>query len=118
MPYSAIMRLLTQNIILLALLLISCEKEPYDYETYRTSYFKNIAISNYNDSTIICVTYNIQLGFNAFSDPWDQSLIGATEEKLKNITNVLKQIDPDIIALQEVPRNRYNTEIKDSTGSC
>ncbi len=107
------MRKLIQNIVLIGLLLISCTKEPYDYENDRTSYYKNLIFNKYNDSTIICVTFNIQLGFNAFSDPWDKSQIGANEEQLQNITHVLKQISPDIIALQEVPRNRFNAEIKD-----
>lgn len=93
-------------------ILISCNKEPYDYENNRTSYFKNINEQSYNDSIIICVTYNIHLGFKAIQDPWEKEEIGANKAQIQNIADVLKQINPDIIALQEVPRNRYNAEVK------
>lgn len=94
---------------------LSCSKnqDPYDYENQRTSYFKNIHEQVFADSIIICVTYNIQLGFNIGQNPWQKDVTGATEEQIQNIADLLMQIDPDIIALQEVPRNRYNAAIKD-----
>lgn len=103
------------NLFFILFLLPSCNKnhDPYDYENERTSYFKNIHEQTYEDSIIVCVTYNIQLGFKANQDPWQKDIIGANEEQIQNIADVLKQINPDIIALQEVPRNRYNAKVKD-----
>ena len=95
-------------------LIFSCSKnEPYDYENHRTAYFKNTHQNIFEDSVLTVVTYNIHLGFNAFSDPWDKDQIGADSEQIENLARVLKQIDADIIALQEVPRNRYNAVVKD-----
>ncbi len=100
---------------MLTILLLSCNKtqDPFDYENERTSYFKNIREQSYEDSIISCVTYNIQLGFKAGQDPWQKDVIGASAAQIQNITDLLKRINPDIVALQEVPRNRYNTEVKD-----
>ena len=98
--------------VLTSLLFVSCKKEAVDHDDVQTSYYKNLSYKLFNDSVINCVTYNIQLGFNGYSDPFDKSQIGATEIQLQNIVNILKQINPDIISLQEVPRNRYNSEIK------
>lgn len=103
------------SLFFILVLLSSCNKnqDPFDYENEKTSYFKNIHEQSYEDSIIICVTYNIQLGFNANQDPWQKDVTGGTEEQIQDIADILKQINPDIIALQEVPRNRYNTEVKD-----
>lgn len=83
-----------------------------DYENFRTSYFRNIYAGPGSDSVIRCVTYNIQLGFPAWADPWNKDETGATREQILKISGLLSAFNPDIIALQEVPRNRYNAEVK------
>lgn len=106
------MRKIPTYIILIVLILNSCYKEPHDYENHRTSYFKNVSNYTGKDSMLTCLTFNIQLGFNAYQDPWDADEIGGTQQQLDNLVQIIEHIDPIIIALQEVPRNRYNTEIK------
>jgi endonuclease/exonuclease/phosphatase family metal-dependent hydrolase len=88
-----------------------CTKELH-YEDDRTSYFKNIYSNFYDDTVITCLNYNIQLGFKDYQNPWDSSEIGADSEQIRNIVNMINRFEPDIVALQEVPRNRYNTVIK------
>lgn len=107
------MRAISINMILIILLLHSCSQEPYDYENDRTTYYNNLSINNISDSLIICLTYNIQLGFKANQNPWNVDEMGGTTEQLDNLIRIIDSINPTIIALQEVPRNRYNTEIKD-----
>jgi endonuclease/exonuclease/phosphatase family metal-dependent hydrolase len=97
---------------LILITLFSCKKDEIDYENQRTAYFKNIIETPYNDSVIICVTFNIHLGFMALQDPWDKDEIGATINMVKEIARHLRILDPNIIAFQEVPLNRYNAEIK------
>lgn len=102
--------------ILLGLVLLSivgCQKQnDIDYDQ-RTSYFNNIVASHGSDSIITCVTYNIQLGFKAYKDPWSLEDFGAGSDQIENLAAIIEQADPDIIALQEVPRNRANAIIKD-----
>lgn len=98
---------------LVLLIVISCRKEEIDYENSRTSYYVNAKDSSYRDSVFRCVTFNIQLGFTLTQDPWNKDEKGVSMEQVKRIAGLLKQADPDIIALQEVPRNRYNAEVKD-----
>jgi endonuclease/exonuclease/phosphatase family metal-dependent hydrolase len=97
--------------LLLAILLLSCEDEQPDY-TQRTSYFKNIVESSAADSSLTVVSLNIQLGFTAKHDPWNKDIFGGTQAHIDSLANNLISINPDIICLQEVPRNRYNTVIK------
>jgi len=99
-------------VLFLLILSFSCKKEEIDYENSRISYFENIKEGSHNDSIINCVTFNIHLGFRATQDPWNKDDVGADEEQMKNIARLLKKINPDIIALQEVPLNRYNAIIK------
>jgi endonuclease/exonuclease/phosphatase family metal-dependent hydrolase len=106
------MRAFIFYITILLLLLQACKKEPHDYDNHRTSYFENINNQIFNDSVITCLTYNIQLGFKANQSPWDADQIGGDHEHIQNIVDIINHIDPDIIALQEVPRNRSNTVIK------
>lgn len=94
------------------LLVTSCNKEETDYAHNRTSFFRNINDSVYSDSLIVCVTFNIQLGFSADKDPWNKDTYGADTEQIKRISEYLKKVNPDIIALQEVPRNRSNALVK------
>jgi endonuclease/exonuclease/phosphatase family metal-dependent hydrolase len=105
------------TILIIACILVGlqgCTKELY-YEDSRTSFYKNLHIQSYNDTIIICLNYNIQLGFKSYQNPWDTAQTGADSEQIQNIVNVIKRFNPDIIALQEVPRNRYNTVIKNVT---
>lgn len=94
------------------LLVTSCKKEETDYEHNRTSFFRNINDTTCSDSLIVCVTYNIQLGFGADMDPWNKDTYGADIEQIRRISDYLKKANPDIIALQEVPRNRSNAVVK------
>ena len=98
--------------ILLALMFIACKKNnsSIDY-SQRTAFFKNINTINYDDSVIKCATFNIQLGFGD-ADPWNASHTGGTQAHIQKLKEYLDVIKPDIICLQEVPRNRYNTEVK------
>lgn len=89
----------------------SCNKQPIPNYNERSSYFENIASSYQSDSTITCVTFNIHLGFKGYKDPWNETVLGAGQDQVEAIAKILQNIDPDIIALQEVPRNRYNAEI-------
>jgi endonuclease/exonuclease/phosphatase family metal-dependent hydrolase len=95
------------------ILSLSCNKNDVeiDYKN-RTSYYKNISTINYTDSVIKCVTFNMQLGFPETADPWDKTATGSTVQHTKNIKAYLDLIKPDIICLQEVPRNRYNNVVK------
>jgi endonuclease/exonuclease/phosphatase family metal-dependent hydrolase len=95
-----------------SIIVSGCKKEPHDYENHRTSYYTNIRNDEYLDTIFTCLTYNIQLGFKAHHDPWNADQVGGTNENLTSLVEVIKKIDPSIIALQEVPRNRHNTEIK------
>lgn len=97
---------------ILLLLSSSCSKDEIDYENSRTSYYVNTGAAYLTDSTLTCVTFNIQLGFSIFRDPWNKDSIGADSNQVKAICAVLRLKNPDIIALQEVPLNRYNASIK------
>ncbi|MBU1011181.1 MAG: endonuclease/exonuclease/phosphatase family protein [Bacteroidetes bacterium] len=98
--------------LLVTFLLTACNKEDIDYTRSRTSYFKNLHEQSFSDTTITCVTFNIQLGFKAAQDPWNKEIVGADTAQVKEIARLLKKAQPDIIALQEVPRNRYNAVVK------
>lgn len=107
------MRCCIYGFILLMVLGPACTREPHDYEHHRTSYFRNIHDSSYNDSILVCATFNIQLGFPATKNPWDKNISGADRVQVERIAAMVRQVDADIVALQEVPRNRYNAVIKD-----
>lgn len=96
----------------LLLVLLSCSKSEPDYENSRTSYYRNIRAAEYGDSVLTCVTFNIHLGFREIYDPWTAELTGADRAELDDIARYLKMVDPDVVALQEVPLNRYNAVIK------
>ncbi|MBZ0099194.1 MAG: endonuclease/exonuclease/phosphatase family protein, partial [Taibaiella sp.] len=100
-------------IAVLVLLAAGCKKNEAPDYTHRTSYFNNIVDHTNTDGIIKCVTYNIRLGFSGdYSDPWDKNSTGVTEDYLDSIKQLILATDPDIICLQEVPRNRYNAVIK------
>lgn len=92
---------------------IACRKPIIPDYKERSSYFKNIGTYSTSDSILTCVTFNIHLGFRANQDPWDKSQLGCRIAHIDSIAQVLGELDPDIIALQEVPKNRYNAEVKD-----
>ena len=93
-----------------ALFCLGCKK--FDYET-RTSYYANPVAGQQPDSLLTCVTYNIQLGFRDGQDPWNPNERGGAAAHLDSLARVLKCVHPDIICLQEVPRNRSNVDTKD-----
>ena len=100
---------------LLILSFSSClDQFQHDYSE-RLNYFGNLNSGGtyHEDSPFVCVTFNIHLGFKAEQDPWDKDEEGADLDHVKELANVLGQIDPDVIALQEVPYNRYNARISD-----
>ncbi len=105
------MRFKVTIIACILVFLQGCTKELH-YDDGRTSYFKNIYFHFYDDTVITCLNYNIQLGFKDYQNPWDSSQIGADSEQIQNIVNIINRFKPDIVALQEVPRNRYNTVTK------
>lgn len=80
----------------------------------RIFYFLNIKETKdaKSKSHYTFMTYNIQLGFNYYDDPWDRKQIGGTEDNLIQIVEAIKSIDPDVVALQEVAKNRSNAKIK------
>ncbi len=100
-------------LFLFILLIFSCKRERADYAHHRTSYFKNLQEENFSDTILVCATFNIQLGFPATKDPWNSEVTGADDLQIERIAAMIRQADADIVALQEVPRNRYNAEIKD-----
>lgn len=106
------MKTFLPKLLFFALLSVSCSKSP-DYAHHRTSYFKNLQEENFSDSILVCATFNIQLGFPATKDPWNSEVTGADDLQIERIAAMIRQADADIVALQEVPRNRYNAEIKD-----
>ena len=100
-------------LILCLVLFASCNKtDEKDYDA-RTSYYHNLNSSYQSDSVVRCVTYNIQLGFKAGKDPWNKNEVGAGFDQLDSLASILRSFDADIIALQEVPRNRSNALVKD-----
>jgi endonuclease/exonuclease/phosphatase family metal-dependent hydrolase len=94
------------------LLLAACSKDQPDYES-RISFYANPRSGEVADSVLTCVTYNIQLGFRAEDDPWTKEVTGGTQAQVEALRDILVQLNPDIVCLQEVPLNRYNTEVKD-----
>ncbi len=51
------------------------------------------------------------MGFG-IGDPWDKDQRGADMESIKKIARLIRQVDANIVALQEVAHNRYNADIK------
>lgn len=103
----------TISILVIITLFLSCNTNQEDsISLERTSFFRNIINPKSSDSIIKIVTYNIKLGFGHSDDPWNPDILGSNNEQLIALTNVLKTLDADIIALQEVPKDRYNSVIK------
>jgi endonuclease/exonuclease/phosphatase family metal-dependent hydrolase len=100
------------SFLLLSCIFLSCKDDQPDY-TQRASYFKNIIEGSVADSLIRVVSLNIQLGFTATQDPWNKDVFGGSRAHIDSLASHLRRIHPDIICLQEVPRNRYNTVVKD-----
>ncbi len=103
-------------IVFLALLLfhgcLVLGLEP-SYEE-RTSYVVNQFPNNDSnaDTILTCISYNIQCGFPANMSPWTASDIGATKKHIQSLAQHIKTLNPDIVCLQEVARNRSNMEVK------
>lgn len=97
--------------IILVFFLTSCEKNEIDY-SQRTKFFENNYLPVQTDTQITCLTYNIQCGFPIDKDPWTIDDI-STQSHLDELVEVIQSINPDIVCLQEVPLNRYNSEVKD-----
>jgi endonuclease/exonuclease/phosphatase family metal-dependent hydrolase len=82
------------------------EKLIFTFENYiKPKIFQTI-------DTLTFLTINIQLGFPRDISPWNENNIGGTIENLDNIIEAIKSIDPDIVGLQEVARDRSNTQVK------
>lgn len=103
----------TISILIVFSLLLSCNTNQDDIISLeRTSYFRNITSPQISDSIIKVVTYNIKMGFEHSDNPWNPDVLGSDNEQLIALTDLLKTLDADIIALQEVPKDRYNSVIK------
>jgi endonuclease/exonuclease/phosphatase family metal-dependent hydrolase len=96
--------------IIFALILFACSKDPVIPNPAHT-YFKNSHFG-YTDSVVNIVTYNIQLGFTSDQNPFDEKVIGASPEQIHQLANIIRQANPNIVLLQEVPKNRCNTVVK------
>ncbi|QHJ07334.1 endonuclease/exonuclease/phosphatase family protein [Hymenobacter busanensis] len=112
MPYRPSVLLLLTLALASILTLGGCKKLFPDYKT-RTAYYLNAVPGAQPDSLLTCVTYNIQLGFRNGQDPWDAAQRGGSAAHLDSLARVLSRVHPDIICLQEVPRNRSNVDTKD-----
>ncbi len=101
-------------VVLFLLLNVGCDeqKDGVNLEE-RIVYFENNVTPTSRDSVFTVATYNIKLGFRLDDDPWNAETLGGGQEQLEALADVLREIDADVIALQEVPRNRYNSIIKD-----
>lgn len=95
--------------VLFFFLLCSCS-QPKDYHQ-RTQFYQNGYTSLTQDTLITCVTYNIQCGFPTYLSPWSKD-DRSTQQQLDHVVSVLASLNPDVICLQEVPLNRYNSDIK------
>lgn len=93
------------------LILLSCRKDPPAYNNER-SYFKNSVCSINPDSIITILTYNVQCGFRKDQNPWNVNETGATPQQIHDLAEIVRNVNPDIILLQEVTQNRSNNEIK------
>jgi endonuclease/exonuclease/phosphatase family metal-dependent hydrolase len=95
---------------LIGLLVVACSKDPAIPDT-QNSYF-NSRYQGYADTVLSVLTWNIHLGFSFIGDPDDKTQKGATPAQLQQVVNILRNAKADIILLQEVPRDRCNTELK------
>lgn len=97
-------------------LFTSCKEQQIEIDyTQRMKYVENNYLPVQTDTQITCLTYNIQCGFPIDKDPWTIVDI-STQSHLDELVDVIQSIDPDIVCLQEVPLNRYNSEVKDVVG--
>lgn len=90
--------------------LCACSKDPVIPDPAQT-YFKNLH-SGYSDSVLRIVTYNIQLGFTSEQNPFDENVMGASLDQIHQLATIIRQTNPNIVLLQEVPKNRCNTLVK------
>jgi endonuclease/exonuclease/phosphatase family metal-dependent hydrolase len=97
-------------IFLLASFCNGCSKDPVIPDPKNT-YFQN-SVFDYKDTSLRILTYNIQLGFTDEQNPFDENSIGASPDQIHNLSNIIREIDPNIVLLQEVPKNRCNTVVK------
>lgn len=96
----------------LAMFIGGCPEPPTTFDV-KSAYFENPYLPITADSTITCVSYNIQCGFPGDRDPWTLVDTGATVEHIKALASHIRSMNPDIVFLQEVALNRTNTAVKD-----
>jgi len=99
------------TLFFLAFLLCSCEKDVPVGDT-KHSYYRNHYYNSYADSSLTVLTYNVQLGFTNYQDPWDKNQTGGSAAQIHDIAEIIRRVDPDIVALQEVPIDRSNSIVK------
>jgi len=110
---------LYNSLLILLILLSGCNYdrlESVDIITVetRSQYFKNITPTyKLLDSTLIILTYNVHVGFPRDINAWDSNNKGGSLDHITMLANAIKSVQPDIVALQEVPFNRENTAIPD-----
>ncbi|MCW3072362.1 MAG: endonuclease/exonuclease/phosphatase family protein [Bacteroidetes bacterium] len=91
------------------LFIFSCKKDPPVGDP-KHAYFKNSYYNEYHDSSLVVLTYNIQLGFRNGQDPWDKTQHGGSPQQIHDIAEIIRRSNADIVLLQEVPINRSNVE--------
>ncbi len=97
--------------VLLLTTLAACGLDP-QFRAAKYAYCRNYVYNVCEDSSLTVVTYNIQLGFPDHLDPWNKNQTGGTPDQVHALAEVLREVNPGIVALQEVPINRANTQIK------
>ena len=79
------------------------------------SYFSNIReVENVESKPYYTfMTYNIQMGFKKYDDPWKSKQIGGTEDNLMQLVQAIKAENPDVVALQEIAKGCSNIKVKE-----
>jgi endonuclease/exonuclease/phosphatase family metal-dependent hydrolase len=105
-----IRNLLQVGCMIVGFVLYACQPASIDYNQ-RMCNWENNYIPVTTDTAITCMTFNIQCGFPVDLDPWTPTDIG-TQNQLDRLADVIQSVNPEIVCLQEVPFNRYNSEVK------
>lgn len=101
-------------ITLFIAVLVSCSESPlFEREQDLISFHENLNLEISSSDTIKIATFNMQLGFPDSISPFDERNFGGKRTHLDQIVSMIEDRGIDIIFLQEVARNRSNTEEPD-----
>ncbi|MCG8326605.1 MAG: endonuclease/exonuclease/phosphatase family protein [Chitinophagales bacterium] len=64
------------------------------------------------DDTLVVMSWNIQMGFRNDQNAFNGNDVGGTPSHFDQMVNAIKEINPDIIALQEVGHNADHTFVE------